>query len=186
MAHMFEESFLHSRGDIPLMGADRVRAALGSDAYESMLNQFKSKGEVSASTLDSLRAALGDSVRYLVVARVEKERALLYTTERDTDYDPKTDNSETVKIATRTVEMGFRTYDLHDGKLAWNVRQVDQEDNEAKVPKPSTIFRSNTVAGQLETALSDDKVPDPGMPDVFRNLAVIFDKFTHALPKRKK
>ena len=72
MARMFEESFLRLRADIPLMGADRVRSALGSGTYESMLDQFKSKGEVSASTLDSLRAALADSVRYLVVARVEE------------------------------------------------------------------------------------------------------------------
>jgi len=183
---MFEESFLRLRADIPLMGADRVRSALGSGTYESMLDQFKSKGEVSASTLDSLRAALADSVRYLVVARVEKEKAFVYTAERDTDYDPQTDNSETFKIATRRVEVGFRTYDLHDGKLAWNARQTDFEEHEANVPKPSTIFKSYTVAGQLEPALSNEKVPDPSMADVFRNMAVIFDNFTCALPKRKK
>jgi len=186
MARMFEESFLQSRTDIPLMGADRVRSAVGGDTYESMLDQLKSRGEVSGSTLDSLRAALVDSVRYLVVARIEKEKALRYTVERDTDYDPKTYNFETFNIASRTVEVGFRVYDLHDGKLAWNVRRTDSEEQEARLPKPSTIFKSFTVAGQLETALSDDKGPDPGMPDVFGNLAVIFDQFTRALPKRRK
>jgi hypothetical protein len=168
------------------MGADRVRSAVGDDTYESMLDQFKLKGEVSGSTLDSLSAALVDSIRYLVVAGIEKEWTSRDIAERDTDYDLMTDNSEHFKTATRSVTVGFRVYDLHDGKQAWKVRQIDSEYNEAKVPEPSTIFSPKTVVGQLEAAMSDDKVPDPSMPDVFRNLAEIFEKFTRALPKRKK
>lgn len=186
MARMFEETILNARADIPLMGADRVRSAVGDDIYESMLDQFKWKGEVSSSTLDSLRTALADSVRYLVVAGIEKERTSHDTVERDTDYDFTTYNPKPFKVSTRTVEVGFRVYDLHDGKLAWQVRQIDSEEHEVEVPKPSTIFNPKTVAGLLESALSDDKMPDPSMPDVFRNLAEIFEKFTRALPKRKK
>jgi hypothetical protein len=186
MARAFEGALRDQRPDIHLMGADRVRSAVGDDTYESMLAQFQLKGEVSVSTLDSIRAALVDSVRYLVVAGIEKERTLDYTTERDTDYDLTTDNSETFKVAMRTVEVGFRVYDLHDGKLAWKVRQIDSEENEEKVPKPSTIFSPKTVVGQLEAAGSEAKTPYPSMPDVSQNLAAVFDKFTRALPKRKK
>lgn len=186
MARVFEEALLDGRADIHLMGADRVRLAVGVDTYESMLDQFKLKGEVSISTLDSLRIALVDSVRYLVVARIEKEWSSRDIAERDTDYDLRTDNSEHFKTATRMVEAGFRVYDLHDGKLAWKVRQIDSEYNEVKLPETSTIFSKKTVVGQLEATFSDDKVPDPSMPDVSRNLAGIFEKFTRALPKRKK
>ena len=186
MAQMFEETILNSRADIPLMGADRVRSAVGADTYGSMLDQLQGKGELSASTLDTLRAALVDSARYFVVARVEKDNEYRDTVERDTDYDPKTDNSETFNTATRTIELRFQVYDLRDGKLAWKVRQTESEVEEAKAPSTSTIFKPYTVVGMLETALSDDKGPDPGMPDAFRNLAEIFHTFAKALPKRKK
>jgi hypothetical protein len=186
MARMFEGAILDARADIPLMGADRVRSAVGDDIYESMLDQFKWKGEVSASTLDSLRTALVDSVRYLVVAGIEKDWTSRDTAELDRDYDFSTYNPETFKVATRTVEVGFRVYDLHDGKLAWKVRQLVTVEEDVKVPKPSTIFSPKTVAGQIEISLSDDKVPDPRMPDLSQNLAQIFEKFTRALPKRKK
>ena len=186
MAQMFAEAILNSRADIPLMGADRVRSAVGADTYESTLDQFQGRGELSASTLDTLRAALADSVRYFVVARVEKDDEYRDTVERDTDYDPKTDNSETFNTATRTVEVGYRVYDLREGKLAWKVRQSDSEVEEAKAPTTSTIFKPYTVAGMLETALSDDKGPEPGMPDAFRNLAGIFRTFAKTLPKPKK
>ena len=73
-----------------------------------------------------------------------------------------------------------------EGKLAWKFRPIDSETEEAEAPKTSTIFKPNTVAGMLETALSDDKGPDPGMPDSYRNLAGIFRTFEKALPKRKK
>jgi hypothetical protein len=185
MARAFEGVLRDQRPDIPLMGADRVRAAVGDEIYESMLAQFQLKGEVSVSTLDSLRTALVDSVRYVVVARIERDDPIQDTTERDTDYDRTTD-PETFKTAMRTVVVGFRVYDLHDGKLAWKIRPIDSEVNETKVPKPSTIFSPKTVVGQLEIASSEDKVPYPGMPDVTQNLAAVFDKFTRALPKQKK
>src|SRR6185436_7486947 len=73
MAQMFEEAILNSREDVPIMGADRVRSAVGADTHESILDQFDLKGDMSASTLDTLRAALVDSVHYFVVARVEKD-----------------------------------------------------------------------------------------------------------------
>jgi len=184
MAQMFEEALLNSRADIPLMGADRVRSAVGADTYESILDQFDLKGDLSGSTLDTLRAALADSVRYFVVARIEKDYENRDTVERDTDYDMKLD--KTFNTATRTVVVGFMVYDLRDGKLAWKFRPIDSETEEAEAPKTSTIFKPNTVAGMLETALSDDKGPDPGMPDAFRNLAGIFRTFEKALPKRKK
>jgi hypothetical protein len=117
---------------------------------------------------------------------VEKDDEYRDTVERDTDYDPKTDNSETFNTATRTVEVGYRVYDLREGKLAWKVRQSDSEVEEAKAPTTSTIFKPYTVAGMLETALSDDKGPEPGMPDAFRNLAGIFRTFAKTLPKPKK
>lgn len=185
MARAFEVALRGGRADVPLMGANRVRAAVGNGIYESMLAQFQLKGELSASTLDSLRAALVDSVRYFVVARVEKDYENHDTTERDTDYDLKTDNSETFKTSTHTVEIGFRVYDLHDGKLAWKFRPIDSQYNETKVSKSSTIFSPKTVVGQLEIASNEDKVPNPAMPDLSRNLASIFDTFTRALPKRK-
>jgi hypothetical protein len=185
MARAFEGALRAARADIPLLGADRVRRAVGDEIHESMLAQFQLKGELSVSTLDSIRAALVDTVRYLVVARVEKDDAIHDTTERDTDYDRTTD-PETFKTAMRTVVVGFRVYDLHDGKLAWKFRPIDSEVNETKVPKPSTIFSPKTVVGQLEISSSEDKVPYPDMPDVFQNLAEIFDKFARALPHRKK
>jgi hypothetical protein len=186
MALAFEEALRAARADIPLMGADRVRSAVGEEIHESMLAQFQLKGELAVATLDSIRAALGDSVRYLVVARVEMDDEAHDTTERDTDFDLRTDNSETFKVSVRTVNVGFRVYDLHDGKLAWKFRPVDSEVNEARVPESSTIFSPKTVLGQLEIASDENKAPYPSMPGVSRNLASIFDKFTRALPKRKK
>lgn len=186
MAETFEV-FLRSRADFPVMGADRVRSVVGADTHESMLDQFEWRGEVSPSMLDSLRAALVDSVRYLVVARIEKdeEDRDRDTIERDTDFDGKTDDSETFNTATRTVAVRFQVYDLREGKLAWNVRQTDSETAKAEVPKTPTIFKPYTVLGQLET-LSGDKGPVPDMPDASWNLQRIFDIFTNALPKRKK
>jgi hypothetical protein len=162
MALVFEEAILNARADIPLMGADRVRSAVGDDIYESMLDQFKWKGEVSASTLDSVRTALVDSVRYLVVAGIEKERTSHDIVERDTDYDFTNYNPKPFKVSTRTVEVGFRVYDLHDGKLAWPVRQIDSEENEVEVPKILTIFNQTCV--RAEATLSDDRCRTQACP----------------------
>lgn len=187
MARMFENHFLITRTDIPFMGSDRVRAAVGLDSYEAMLDHVQLTGEVTAPALASLRAALVDSVRYVVVARLEREKVKRYKNEEDPDDDPQTENSEIVKTAYRILEVGFRVYDLRDGPLAWNTRQSGTESKETSMPADPKLFKSYTVAGILESALTDDMgPPDPQLQDTFANLPRIFDKFVSKLPKKKK
>jgi hypothetical protein len=187
MTQMFENYFLMTRTDIPFMRADRVRSAVGLDSYEAMLDHLQSTGEVTAPALASLRAALVDSVRYFVVARLEKEKVSRYTNKEDPDDDPQTDNSAIVKSAFRKLEVSFRIYDLRDGTLAWNTRQSHTESKETSAPASSKVFKPYTVAGMLESALSNEKGPaDPQLPDAFGNLPTIFDKFLNKLPKKKE
>jgi len=186
MSRIFQNIFLETRRDIPLMGSDRVRSAVGLDSYESMLDHFQATGEVAAPELAALRVALVDSIRYVVVARLEKEKVNRYTSEVDPDNDPDTKNT-IVKTATRTIEAGFRVYDLRDGTLAWSTRQSCSVENETSAPAGSRLFKSSTVAGMLETVLSDEKGPaDPRLADAFANLPEIFGKFASKLPGKKK
>jgi hypothetical protein len=187
MAQTFEICFLRRRTDIPMMGADRVRAALGRDSYESMLDHFQLTGELTAPALATLKAALVDSVRYVVVARLEKEKVKRSASKVDPDDNPDTKNSEIVKTAERTVEVGFRVYDLRDGTMAWSTRQSGEESNVASAPADEPLFESHTVAGMLESIVSDEAAPaDPPLQNTAGNLPRIFDKFAKKLPQGKK
>jgi hypothetical protein len=186
MALMFEDA-LSARTDIPLMRVDRVRWAVGPEAYESILDHYELTGDVVAPTLAALRAALVDSIRYVVFARLESDKVVTYKNEEDTDDDPHTDNSEIVKSAFRTVRAEFRVYDLRDGALAWDTRLSGTESAETSAPASGTLFKSWTVAGMLESALSNEEgPPDPQVGDTYRNLPGIFEKFMTKLPKKKK
>ena len=186
MAKTFEEQFLMWREDIPLMGVDRVRSAVGPEPYEAMLDQVQSTGELSTPALASLKAALVDSVRYVVVARLERERVNRGTNEVDPDNDPDTKDSKIVNYINRIIDVTFRVYDLRDGTLAWNRHQTGTETRENSAPVGTTLFKSYTAAGILESVLSDEKgPPDPPLGDAFENLPGIFETFLKKLPKKK-
>jgi hypothetical protein len=186
MTQVFETNFRNSRTDIPLMGADRVRSALGQDAYDSMLDSAQATGGLSASELTAFRSALVDSVRYVVVARLEREKIEHDKEEVDPDNDPKTKNMEIVKTTTRKVEVSFEVYDLRDGTPAWMTKRSGEESKWIRGPMEEQIFKSGSIAGMIESVVSD---PGPGYPEpksTMANLPRIFDYFARLLPHEKK
>jgi hypothetical protein len=187
MAQIFETQFRTSRTDIPLMGADRVRSALGPDAYDSMLDSVQTTGGLSASELAALRSGFADSVRYVVVARLEREKIEHDNDQVDPDNDPKTENMEIIKTTTRKVEVSFQVYDLRDGTPAWMTKRSGEEGKSIRGPIDAPLFKSGTVAGMLESALGDPGGPEfPEPKPTMANLPRIFDYFARLLPQAKK
>ena len=186
MAQIFEKYFRKSRTDIPLMGADRVRSALGQDAYDSMLDSVQSTGGLSAPQLAALRSALVDSVRYVVVARLEREKIEHDKDEEDPDKDPKTQNSEVIKTTTRKVEVSFQVYDLRDGTPAWMTKRSGEESKWIRGPVDEPIFKSGSIAGMIESVVSDPGPEYPEPKPTMANLPRIFDYFARLLPQAKK
>jgi hypothetical protein len=186
MTQIFESYFRKSRTDIPLLGADRVRSALGLDAYNSMLDSVQTTGGLTALELAALRSTLADSVRYVVVARLEREKIEHDKDKVDPDNDPKTENMEIIKTTTRKVEVSFQVYDLRDGSSAWMTKRSGEESKWIRGPMEGQIFDAKTVAGMVESALSDPGPEYPEPKPTMANLPRIFDYFARLLPQAKK
>jgi hypothetical protein len=183
-------SFRARRGDLVLDGTDRVRAALGEEAYGSMLDHFERTAQLDPQSRLALAADSLGFDRYLMLARVEE-------TDVDCDHEkaPPEENpvyshtleTEEMEIVTvdRKVTVRFRIFDLRNGTLVWDTRHSKKVSIRDKVPKETRIFKGGSIAGMLEGTLSNHP-GDPPAPPVTSVLSKVAEKFAKKLPQKKK
>jgi hypothetical protein len=163
-----EAAVAAERADIPLLGADRVRDALGADAWKRLLNAFQARGTLDSAATGALARAVGGEARYAVVARVI--RAATRTADRESEA-PRDSTRFSVprylRIAGRDARVDVQVYDLTTGAL---VRRAEHEgwSESARYSGGPYMWDLPPQPRGPTVMVGPRAAPPPGLPDSLR------------------
>jgi len=117
------------RQDYSVLSSERVARAMGVDAHNEMLDQYRESGAVPDVFLKKIDQNIKDA-RYVIFARIEgddverniEEEIERFVTKRDKDGKPLEETSRVKEkyVTTRTVSVSFAVYDLESDTPAWS------------------------------------------------------------------
>lgn len=140
-----------ARGDIPLVPASRVHAALGDSATRLLLLGYQLRGDPDSVWLARAAETVRPMARYGVLARVEETR-VRYGTREIPSSEATGEGEDAVRVTGRDVRAEVSVYDLTTRALVYRAKFLGSSD---AVP----VFRS-----QPRDTLSPDSVNVPGRP----------------------
>jgi hypothetical protein len=174
-------------GSLPMVTFREVRAAMGSERYDSLLAGYKHDGGCDSTALADLAAALAGKARFVVFSRIQDDEVGYDTSE---DTEKKLINYTT----TRTARVRVQFYDLAHQSLAWDhvaygaSSGTEGFDNSDLLEHKSSDSWLGTLAKTVvnEAAKPEGKYPPP--PPLLTCLGNAMDQVGEYLipPKKKK
>ncbi len=181
-------------GKLPIVSYSEVRATLGRDDHDRLLDRFKEDGGCSGAILADLRMTFDGKARFIVFGNIQEDRIEWSESESEVvDEKTKKTTSRTKTMKTsRTTSVRLRFYDLTDQQLAWDHLAVGQSSTSKEHDMTDFIGHdpNEGFLGGLVTSLVNSAIkPDPkypATPALERSLANAFDNVGVYLKPKKK
>jgi hypothetical protein len=179
-----EAVLAEERPDLPLVGIQRVRDAMGKASYRRILLEYEYHGVIDTASLREIADSLRGEARYVVVARVESER--LRRSIRDAP------DADTVRIGRvfgtlvtgRNARVSVRLYDLDSRTIRLDAQYAGTAESlsagaVSDVRPP--VRQPEVSVGSVEILPREEGYPDP--PELAEVVETPFRTFVRSLPK---
>lgn len=182
-------------GRLPIVSYSEVRATLGRDDHDLLLDRFKEDGGCDDSILAELHMTLEGKARFLVFGNIQEDRIEWSESESEVvDKETKKTTSKTKTMTTsRTTSVRLRFYDLTDQQLAWDHLAIGQSSTSKEHDMTDVIEHdpNEGFLGGLVTSLVNSALKPgpkyPATPELERSLANAFDNVgLYLKPKKQK
>ena len=179
---MLEKTWREERSDVPLVSADSVRLTLGPARDKDLLLGYEYHGKLEASALGEIANSLRGLARYVIVARVEKDKTWNVTRGISTkDTTSAAHVLYAMGVTGRDAWVVVQLYDLDRRALVVSARFKGSAENQHPMIDPR-YARSGII---LPKATADER-GYPEMPDLAPALEQPFRDFARILPGSTK
>ena len=179
---LLRTSFLVDRPRFQMIPASGGLVRLDTAAYNAMLDEYRSDGQLSEVRLDALSTNVKDC-RYLVFARIETDRV----SQSSSSEPVKNENGEstgsvTTRLSTTRVASVFLSiYDLRMRILAWSGTIEERVSRSSNYSGEERNFWEGVVEALLEL---DPDYPAPArLGEVLKS---VFDGFAENMPSKSE
>ena len=173
---VLESTWREERRDVPLIPADSVRQILGPERDRKILLQYEYQGSLDGPALSEISESLRGVARYLITARVDKDR-----TRNATRGISTTDTTSAqhvlyeMGVTGRDARVTVQVYDLSRSALALSGRFEGSAENEH--PMLSPLGRVSIIP-----RVPPEEQGYPETPDLAMALREAFQSFARTLP----
>ena len=181
-------------GKLPIVAAGELRAVLGRDDHNLMLDRYKELGECDDAVLAELRSILEGKARFVVFGNILEDRIEQSESESEVvdEKTKKVTNRTRTMTTSRVTTVRVRFYDLTDQQLAWDHFTVGESSNSKD--HDMTVFiehnsKEGFLAGLLTSIANSAIKPDPkhpAAPALEASLSNAFDNVGAFLKPSKK
>jgi hypothetical protein len=172
---MLERTWREERQDVPLLPADSVREILGTERDRKLLLAYEYHGTLDRDALKEIANSLRGRARYLLAARVEKDKT--GNTTRGISGSDTTSAAHVLYamgVTDREARVAVQLYDLSRGALAASATLKGSTENEHPM-----IARTDVVGVKN---IPPEERGFPEVPDLARVLEQPFRDFARTLP----
>jgi hypothetical protein len=182
MIAMLEKTWREERSDVPLITADSVRQALGPARDKELLLGYEYHGKLEASALGEIANSLRGVARYVIVARVEKDKTWNVTRGISTkDTTSAQHVLYAMGVTGRDAWVTVQLYDLSRSALVVGARFKGSAESQHPMIDPR--FANSGII--LPKATADER-GYPEMPDLALSVEQPFRDFARILPGSTK
>ncbi len=179
---MLERTFQDERRDVPLIPSDRVRQMLGAERDRRILLSYEYQGALDPAALAEISDSLRGAARYLLLARVEKDRTR-NSTRGITSADTGTVRPDyAMGITGRDAQVAVHLYDLVSRDLVVSARYEGSSENAHPMLSPLRPGGRSGVNVEVGPAVSPEDQGYPGPPELALALEEPFRTFARSLP----
>jgi hypothetical protein len=179
---MLERTFRDERHDIPVVPSDRVREMLGDERDRRILLSYEYQGALDPAALAEISDTLRGAARYLVLARVEKDRTR-NSVRGMTPADTGTVRSDyAMGITGLDAQVAVHLYDLGARQLVLSARYEGSSENARPMLSPLRPGGGSGVNLEVGQAVSPEEQGYPGVPELALALEEPFRSFARSLP----
>ena len=179
---MLERTFREERRDVPLLPADSVRQALGPERYRRILLAYEYQGALDPGALGEISDSLRGMARFLLLARVEKDRTRNSTrsiAEADTGLGWP---DFAMGITGRDARVAVHLYDLVQRTLVVSAAYEGSSESSKPMLSPLRSGGRSGVTLEVGQAVSPEDQGYPGAPELALALEEPFRTFARMLP----
>jgi hypothetical protein len=180
-----EAVWREERPDVPMMTADSVRQALGAVRDRKLLLAYEYQGRLDESALEEIGDSLRGLARYVIVARVEKDRTR-NSTRGINNADTTAARNYSMGITGRDATVAVQLYDLARKDLAVNARFEGSSENERPMLSPLQPRGTTEITIEGKSPVPPDELGYPGVPELAMALQQPFRNFARILPGSTK
>jgi hypothetical protein len=179
---MLEKALREERRDIPLVPADSVRGRVGEERARRILLDYEYQGALEAGSLGELSDSLRGTARFLLLARVEKDRT---RTSARGIAGANTDVSGAgyaMGVTGRDARVAIHLYDLLRRTLAASATYEGSSENTKAILAPVAPGGGSRTEVTVGPAQSPEEQGYPGAPELAQALEEPFRTFARELP----
>jgi hypothetical protein len=177
-----ERSFREERPDLTLLPADSVRHLLGAERYRKLLLGYEYQGGLDGPALGEIADSLRGTARFLLLARVVKDRTRSSTrgvVQGDTGLSTA---SYAMGITGRDAQVVIHLYDLSRRALALTARLDGSSENSRPVISPISRGGGSGATVELGRAVPPEETGYPAAPELWQAVDDPFRTFAKTLP----
>ncbi len=179
---ILERTFRDERRDIPLLPSDSVRRILGADRDRRMLLSYEYQGTLDAASLAEISDSLRGAARYLLLARVEKDRTRNSTRGIAPADTGRVRSDYAMGITGRDAQVAVHLYDLVSRQMVMSARYEGSSENARPMLSPLRPGGGSGVNVEVGQAAPPEDQGYPGAPELALALEEPFRSFARSLP----
>src|SRR4051812_20314661 len=183
---MLEKTWREERADVPMVPAESVARALGPERDRKLLLAYEYQGSLDPAALAEISDSLGGTARFLVVARVEKERTRSSTRGINSSDTTAARSDWAMGITGRDAQVAVQLYDLSRRTLVMSARLEGSSENQRPMLSPIRSKGDAGVTLDVTGAVPPDEMGYPGAPELAMALEEPFRNFARMLPGSPK
>ena len=181
-----ETVWREERPDVPLVTADSVRQALGTVRDQKLLLAYEYQGQLDTQALDEIADSLRGLARYVIVARVEKDRTRNSTRGINNSDTTAARTDWAMGITGRDATVAVQLYDLARKEVAVNARFEGSSENARPMLSPLQPRGTTEITVEGQSPVPPDEPGYPGAPELAMALQQPFRNFARILPGSTK
>jgi hypothetical protein len=179
---MLERTFREERRDVPMIGADSVKQMLGAERDRKLLLAYEYQGKLDPDALTEISNSLRGAARFLLLARVERDRIRNSTRGINSADTGVTRLDYSMGITGHDARVAVHLYDLTRRVLVLSAKYEGSTENERPMLSPLRPGGGSGTTVEIGRAVPPADLGYPGAPELALALEVPFRSFARALP----
>lgn len=179
---MLEKAFREERRDIPLVPADSVRWKLGEERARRILLDYEYQGTLGARDLGEIADSLRGTARFLLLARVEKDRTRNAARGIAGANTGVSGAGYAMGVTGRDARVSVHFYDLTSRALVMSATYEGSSENTKPIRAPVLPGGGSRTDVSVGPAESPEEQGYPGAPELAQALEEPFRTFARVLP----
>lgn len=178
-----ERTMREERRDIPLVSAERVRKALGEERYRRILLDYEYQGTLETAILRELSDSLRGTARFLLLARVEKDRMRSSARGISSSDRDVSGAGYAMGVTGRDARVAVDLYDLTRASLVVSAKYDGSSENSKPILAPVLPGGGSTSDAVITPKGGPPEEQGfPGVPELALALEEPFRTFARTLP----